>query len=355
MDVRRVGVLLGKEVAHGTRTFIFIFATVIPVAVSLILALVFGRLLAGTPRLGLIDEGQSQMQALFVAQDYLSTRGYTSAEALRRDVEAGRVDMGVVIPPGFDAAVRQGVETELSLYFWGEGAVLDRATLITALASNVLAVSGRAAPVTVSPVVVGGAAIVSWADQLLPVLVLMAIVLGGALVPAVSLVDEKQRRTLPALTVTPASLADVMLAKALLGMGTSLVMGLLILALNRAFGAQPALLVGVMALGAAAAALLGLLLGAVSKDIAGLFTVVKSLALVLYAPAIIELVPQLPQWLARLFPTYYIIGPVQAIALRGAGLADVAGDLAVLAGLIAALMIGLAGVVGWQQRRPAAA
>ena len=147
----------------------------------------------------------------------------------------------------------------------------------------------------------------------------------------------------------------MLLAKALLGMVTSLAMGLIILALNRVFGAQPALLILALALGAVAAAEFGLLLGMLTKDIGGLFTIVKSLALVLYAPAIIDLIPQLPQWLARLFPTYYIIAPIQAIALEGAGFSQVAGQLAVLVALMALLLVVLAGLLRWQGRQPAAA
>jgi len=344
MSARRIGVLLAKELRYGTKSFLFIFATVIPVIVSLIVSLVFGKLFSSSPRLGIINEGSSQLTSLFLAQDYLQTRVYTSPDALRRDVEQGVVEMGVIVPGGFDDAVRESTPTDLTLYFWGEGLVTDRATLITALAKNVVTVSGRDVPVEVEPVMLGGNEISSWSERLLPMLVLMTIVLGGTLVPAASLVDEKQKRTLQALTITPTSLGDVLIAKALLGVGLSLTMGTLILALNRAFGTQPVLLMVVLALGAVAAAEFGIMLGTLAKDINTLFTIIKSLALLLYAPAIIDLVPQLPQWLAQMFPTYYIIAPIQNIALHGARLNDVIGHIAMLIGLIVVLF-GVGAVV----------
>jgi ABC-2 type transport system permease protein len=183
MNVGRIGVLLGKEMCYGTRSFIFIFATVIPVAVSLIVSLVFGRLFAGNPRLGLLDLGTSQLPGLFRAQDYLDTKLYSSAEQLRRDVERGVVEMGLMIPDGFDTATRDSRPTDLTIYFWGEGAISNRAMLITALANNVVTVSGRHVPITVEPVQLGRSTISSWSERLLPLLVLMAIVLGGTLVP----------------------------------------------------------------------------------------------------------------------------------------------------------------------------
>jgi ABC-2 type transport system permease protein len=353
MNIRRIGVLLDKEFRHGTCNFIFVFATVIPVVVSLIVSLVFGSLFSQTPRLGILDEGESQLIPVFQAQDYLDTRVYTSVETLRYDVERGAVEMGIIIPTGFDAAARSSGDTDITIYFWGEGQTVNRATLITALAKNIAVVAELATPVTVEAVPLGETEIASWSVRLLPLLVLMSIVLGGTLVPAVSLVNEKQGRTLQALIITPTSIEDVLAAKALLGVALSLAMGIVILVLNQAFGTNPVLLVAVLALGALAAGVFGVTLGTLVKDMGGLFTVIKSLAILLYAPAIIQMVPQLPQTLAQLFPTYYLIAPIQNIALNGATWVEVSGQVFVLIGLIALLLEGLAVILRRQQQRQA--
>lgn len=353
MNIRRIGILLDKELRHGTRSFIFMFATVIPVVVSLIVSLVFGSLLSQTPRLGILDEGSSQLVPVFQAQNYLDTRIYMDAERLRYDVERGAVEMGIIIPTGFDAAVRNSGDTDITIYFWGEGQTGNRATLITALATNIATVAELDTPVTVEAVSLGKTEITSWSVRLLPLLVLMSIVLGGTLVPAVSLVNEKQARTLQALIITPTSIADVLAAKALLGIGLSLTMGIVILILNQAFGTNPVLLVAVLALGALAAGVFGVTLGMLVKDMGGLFTVIKSLAILLYAPAIIQMVPQLPQALAQVFPTYYLIAPIQNIALNGARWVDVSGQVFILIGLIALLLVGLTIIVRRQQQRQA--
>lgn len=350
MNLYRIGILFEKELRYGTRNFIVIFATVMPVLVSLIVSLVFGSLFSGTPRLGILDEGESGLIRAFQVQDYIETRLYTEASTLRSDVERGVVEMGVIVPPGFDAAVKTSGSTDITIYFWGEGSTGSRATLITALASNIASVAELETPVTVAAVPLRETEIVSWSARLLPLLVLMSIVLGGTLVPAVSLVNEKQQRTLQALTITPASIGDLLAAKTLLGIGVSLMMGLIILGLNQAFGSNPALLVGVLALGAAAAGIFGVLLGTLVKDMNGLFTVIKSLAMVLYAPAIIQMVPQLPQVLAQIFPTYYLIAPIQNIALKGASFAEVSGQVMVLVVLIGLLMVALAYILRRQEQ-----
>ena len=164
------------------------------------------------------------------------------------------------------------------------------------------------------------------------------------MVPATSLVEEKQKRTLRALTITPSSLGEVYFSKGLLGAILSIVMGVLILALNRALGGQIALLLGALAMGAVMSAAFGVLLGAFMKDINTLFATIKGMGLFLYAPAIVYLFPAIPEWIAQIFPTYYLIQPVMEIAQQGAGFAEVAPELAILAGLIVVLIAAI-GVV----------
>jgi ABC-2 type transport system permease protein len=123
-----------------------------------------------------------------------------------------------------------------------------------------------------------------------------------------------------------------------------------LLLLNRAFGAEPALLVLVLALGSVMAAEFGLLLGVVVKDITTLFAVIKALGIFLFAPAIIYLFPQIPQWIGRIFPTYYLVQPIVEISQHGGGWPDIALSVFVLIGLDLVLL----GAVTLALRRAAA-
>jgi hypothetical protein len=64
----------------------------------------------------------------------------------------------------------------------------------------------------------------------------------------------------------------------------------------------------------------------------------KSGGIILFAPAIIEIFPQFPQWIAHLFPTFCVLDPVLQVSQKGAGLGDIGGELAVLLAIIAALL-----------------
>jgi ABC-2 type transport system permease protein len=342
MSLRRVGVLFLKDLLYGSRNFIFVMAVVVPLVLSLVIGLLFGTLFSQAPKLGIADAGSSQLTARLRAADFLTVQLFDSPAALQAALETGAVEMGLILPENFDADLQAGGRVEVTLYVWGQSLVKNRAVIASAITEQLISLTGRETPVTVEPVLVGERELISWQQRLLPLVVLVSVMIGGVMVPATSLVEEKQGRTLRALTTTPMSMGEVFLAKGLIGALLSVFSGFAILTLNGGWGAHPALLLGVLALGGALAAAFGVLLGSRLKDIQTLFTVIKAIGILLYAPGLISLFPDtLPQWLARLFPTYYVMQPVMDISQRGAGFGEVAPDLAVLLIITLALVVAL--------------
>jgi ABC-2 type transport system permease protein len=349
MNLRRVGILLLKEFVWGPKNYIFVMAVAVPLILSLLINLLVGTFFSGRPRLGVADAGQSRLVPAFREMPGLVLREYDSVEALRTAVQSGAVDVGMALPPAFDEQIRGETAASLTVYVYGESLLRHRAFLGTVIAAELRDLAGQQSPVTILTESVGEGESVPWEERLLPFVVLMSIILGGSMVPATSLVEEKQRRTITAVTVTPTTLEELFLAKGLVGVALSITMGVLILAINGVFGVQPVLLLVLLAMGALMAAVFGVLLGAFVKDINTLFATIKAVGILLYAPAIVYLFPDLPQWVARIFPTYYMIAPVVAVSQQGAGWADVQGDMAVLALLIAAL-IALAAFIARRAR-----
>ena len=342
MNLKRVGVLLYREFVQGPKNFIFIFAVVVPLVLSFIMSLLFGTLFAGKPRLGINDAGDSQFTRSAQAVEAFIVREYANEAALKEATQIGAVDIGIVLPADFDQRVASGQATSLLAYIWGESLVKDRAMLAVAMTAWVRAIAGHESPVEIALTVLGNTSTLPWEDRLLPFVVMMSIMFGGIMLPASSLVTEKHKHTLEALAVTPTTMGEIYVSKGLMAVVVSTVMGLVILALNRALGSSMNLLVIVLILGAILAAEFGVLLGMLVKDINSLFATVKSMGLVLYAPALIYMFPEIPQWIARIFPTYYIIQPVIEISQHGAGLSDIAWQLGILLALIVALGVVIA-------------
>ncbi len=355
MSLRRVFVLLGKEARLGATNFFLAYSVIFPILLSLVVALVFGDLFSGKPRLGIYSEEPSQVVQILQSKESLHVSVYTDPQALRDDVARGAVEVGMVLPAGFDQALRTGQSTRIQSFRWGEASLRDLLIIETAVGNAIAQVAELPSLVTVKPVPLGAAEVQSWSQRFLPLLVIMAVLLGGLLAPSTSLIDEKQSRTLVALTTTPATLLEVYLAKVILGLILGLFTGWATLYLNDAFAGQALLLILVLALGALAASLLGALLGTLSKDIDTFIAIVKALGILLYAPGILALIPSIPEWVAKVFPTYYMVDPVIQISQRGAGFGELAGEIGILAAFVATLLLALVFVAERQKEKIALA
>ena len=344
MSLQRIWVLLRKEFALNSRTFVFLFALLTPIVMSLVVSVVFGNLFAGKPRLGIVDQGAPQTVDALTAADYITTSKWDSQDQLISAVRSGAVDAGLVLPAQFEDSIKIGQAVQLPIYVWGESLLRNRAILGATISDSIVKVSDRSLRVNLDAVVLGDGAEVSWTQRLLPFLVLMAVIIAGSFIPATSLITEKQKRTLSAVVTTPANLAEVFIAKGILGALLSVFVALAILFLNTALGTQPALLILVLFLGAVLAAAFGVLLGALIKDTNTLFATLKGMGILLYAPGLISMFPTLPQWIAGLFPTYYIVNPVIDISQKNASLTDILPQLAVLVVLIA-IVVGVLGMI----------
>ncbi len=333
MSLKRVGILLGKEFLQGPKGFLFIWVIILPVVLSFVLSLVFGTLFSEKPRLGIVDEDSSQLVTMIGELDSVVYREYSTVPEIKQAVESGTVDIGVVLPDGFDSSVIQGEEIELTAYIWGESLAKNRTILGVTIGSLIRELAGQEAPVEIEAITLGDEMSIPWNDRLLPLIILMAVFLGGLFLPATSVINEKEKKTLEALVVTPTSIEDIFIAKGLFGVILSLFMGIVILILNQAFGAQPLLLVLLLALGAIMAGGIGLICGALLKDITTLFAVWKSGGILLFGPAVIYMFPQIPQWIGRIFPTYYLLQPILDISQRGGSWPDIATNVFVLIGL----------------------
>ena len=342
MNIKRIAILVSKEFRYGSKNTIFFFAVIVPLALSLFISLLVGTLFAGHPRLGVADLGESQLLENLSELEFIRLREYTSSEELKADVARGALDMGLVLPAAFDTELQAGDSPTLDVYTWGQSLLKNRTTLGATLVRESMALAGHEALVTTNIILLGEEASVPWDVRLFPLVVIMTIVLGGTMVPATFVVQEKEKRTLKALLVTPVSLAEAMAAKGFAGVIISLVMGVIILTINGAWGGQPVTLLVLLILSAMMASAGGIILGLLVKNFSTLFTALKSVGILLYAPAIVYLFPEVPAWIKRVFPTYYMIGPIIEVSLNNAAWGEIYLDVIILCILIV-IMIGITG------------
>jgi ABC-2 type transport system permease protein len=169
------------------------------------------------------------------------------------------------------------------------------------------------------------------------------------------LVHEREHLTLNALLVTPVTMSEVLLAKAVLGFLLVTAMSYIALALNGVLDTISFALVVTLAVAAIVCVEIGLLYGTLAKDAKSLYTLVKTLNIFLAGPVIFYLFPDWSRWVAKVFPTYWLINPLYEIVFRGASLADVRGDLAVAAAIGVVLLAPIVLLARRLQERVAAA
>ncbi|MBN1163373.1 MAG: ABC transporter permease [Candidatus Krumholzibacteriota bacterium] len=339
MSPRRIGILFQKELTDSSKSYFLIFAIVGPLTFTLLVHLVFGSFFAGRPELGINDRGGSIIVESLREMNSIDLREYSSERELKEAVESGARDIGIVLPEGFDARLGEGDSTRITAYIWGESLLKNRIAAGAAFIHQARAASGRNAPVDIVPVPLGEKENVPWQDRFLPLIVLMAIFIAGFAVPATSLVEEKEKKTIVPVLTTPVTQSEIFIAKGMMGLLASVTMGITILFLNHAFNAQLGLLIVLTFMGALMACCIGLILGALMTTTGAIYSTIKGMGPFLYGPGLVALFPRIPSWIAKLFPTYYVINPIMELSRKGGGWSTIRQDVYILGGIIAVFMV----------------
>jgi ABC-2 type transport system permease protein len=333
--------VLKKDLALGPRSPIFLWAIVLPFALTLILQVAFGSLFDPKPRLGIVDAGSSEITAAIEAMDGIELTLIDDVEELKAQVEANDLDAGLVLEAGFDDAVRNGEKPTLEFYIGGESYASNRIILSVTTIDLLRELEGSDAPVTVNVVSFGDAGL-PVSVRLVPVVVFYALVIAGLFVPGSNLVEEKEQGTLMAMLVTPVKTAEVLVAKWLLGVILATILAVVTLLLNSAVGPNWFHVALVVLVAAMLSAMLGVVAGVFAKDSAIMFGIVKGTGIFLFAPALFYIFPEWPQWIAKIFPLYWIINPIWQVSVMGESIATVWGEIAVALAITAAL-----GALAW--------
>jgi ABC-2 type transport system permease protein len=289
--------------------------------------------------MGIVDQGRSEITELMSQLEAADVTLLESVSELKQRVEGNDFDAGLVLKNGFDAAMRSGQKPLLEFYIGGESLASNRIILAVTTLDTVRRVEGKAPPVEVEINTLGDEQALSIATRLLPLMVLLALFVAGLFVPAFGLVEEREKKTLTAVLVTPVGLSEVLIAKAALGFILAVLIAYVTLMFNGALGSQPAALLIALLVAALMTVEFGLIYGTVAKDIKTLFTFIKTLNIFLLAPVIFYIFPDWPRWIAKLFPTYWVLDPIFEIATKNANLADVGLDLSVAMAICGLLIV----------------
>ncbi len=344
MNMKNTWSILHKELVMGPRNGMLLWIIAMPLIITFVVRLVFGGLIEPAPRLGIVDLGSSGVPAAIERLGGIEVTKVDSTERLERMVETNHLDAGLVLQRGFDGSVLSGSSPELRFFVGGESLATNRIILAVSTIDAIRSVAGQPSPVHVVTRTVGSGTSVPFSERMVPLLVFLAVALGGIFLPAASIIQERETRTMEAILTTPTTVGELMVAKGIFGYLLAFLVGALTLLMNSGFTASTGAYLVVLAVASLMTVQLGLALGAAAKDMATMFSIWKSAAIVVFAPAVLFLFPGVPEWIARIFPTYYFLGPLYHMLVDGAPLRAEVANLAIGVGVSAILAVAAAGL-----------
>lgn len=337
MSARHTATILQRDIRLGPRSPWVLYALLIPVLLTALIQGVFGDLFAPEPRLIIADAGDSAVSHGAADLEGIEVTFVDTRGEMLGLVENNDADAGLFLPQGFDEQVLGGEQPPLEFFVGGESLASNRIILAVTALELIRNIEGAEPPVEVMVNQLGEEA-VDIDIRLLPMLLMLVVAVAAGFIPAASLVQEKEDRTLSALLVSPASIGDVLSAKSIFGVLLALITGFATLLLNDALLGRAGTHFVILLVASLMMAELGMLLGIWAKDVNSMFAAWKGGAVLLFFPAIFYIFPDLPQWIARLGPTYYFIDPAFRVVTENAPFSELAGTLAIGGLIIAALL-----------------
>jgi ABC-2 type transport system permease protein len=381
MNVRKVfaiaGINLHRLLRDKTGAF---FMFVFPFLIILALGAAFGS--GFTPTLGVVVPEKAgalgqDLRARFEATEDLDVRAFADASALRTAVERGDVEGGLVIPAGYDDRIRAGDTVPLTYLARPGGSGTELQIVVNGVVDE-QSVIVRAARFAVSEgVATGFDAALTEAEALeasVPTVDVTSRTAGGdnqigtfqagaaqelilfvfltSLSASAMLIETRRSGVTRRMLASPTSVRTILVGETLGRYAIALLQGLLIVAgtvlLFRVDWGNPlttALVVVLFSLVATGAAML---MGSVLKNAAQAGAMGVFLGLVLAAiggcMVPLEIFPPLMYRIAHLFPHAWAIEALNGSIATGAGPADVATELAVLA-VYAVSLLGIATIL----------
>jgi ABC-2 type transport system permease protein len=354
MNARIILAIARKDIVDAIKNTYILFSLILPVGMSLLFRVMLPDD-ADIKQLGLAvyDPGQSQLVAQLQVNPAVRLIPVDAADQVRAQVKDDVV-AGLAIPAGFDAAVAGGKAPELPVYYNGGRSASQIATIRQILESSLRVVAGQVLPAKLvfSDVTATGeeAPVFSLSAYYLILLLVMGLTMVGVFVVPTILVEEKEKHTLNAILVSPASFADVAMGKAAVGLVYALLVAAILMFTNGGFtGDVPVSLLAIV-LGAFFLVLTGLLMGAIFETAMQVNTWSSIVMLALLVPAMFNMPPRPPEpvaTVARLVPTSYLAHAVSVSMSGKATLASVGPDL----GILAACSLVVFMAVLWALRR----
>ncbi len=259
------------------------------------------------------------------------------------------VDVGIAFPADFLTRVAVGEQSAVTVYVDASVPEEIKTAVSSLVRELAFAVAGEPLPVTPpdpteSYVVLGTDRVgnqTTARDTFRPLFVFLVLMME-MFVMASLIAKEIQDRTVTAMLVTPATVADVLAAKGIAGTVSGFGQAVIILLAIGALAHQPALMLLLILLGSVMVAGVAMLAGSVGKDFISTMFQGMVYMIPLLIPAFAAMFPGTASTWVRILPSYPLVSGLVDVSTYGAGWSETLPEV----GLLAAWCVVLF-VLGW--------
>jgi ABC-2 type transport system permease protein len=343
-----------KDVVDALRNLYVLFGIILPLGFWLLFKVVMP---SGDTKIGpvaVFDQGNSrlvqQLKEQPLMENVIETRSLDElAQAVRKEAVGG-----LSLPTDFDEAIAAERSPEVTILINGRRGGGELAAFRRLIDAQVREMAGRPPAARLVELDVsdteGRAKSEGFNFQtyLLPMMLVLALAMTGLFVVPMLLVEEKEKGTLKAIMVSPATYGDVVAGKAAAGLFYTLVVAVMLIVLNDGLRGNVALLALAIAVGSLFLIEVGLLMGAILSTSNQVNTWSTMVILLLTSPSWTVGVwePKSVETIFRLIPTYYLAQLFQ-ISQRGGASDGIAVGVGMLIGWISVLSLAIV----WALRR----
>jgi ABC-2 type transport system permease protein len=338
-----------------------------PIIIAVLFAFISGVFASKTAKLLIFNPGGSAVEQVLVGayqQPEIVRAGSADEVAAQFGPDGTKKSSdyvaGLVVPADFEASLRAGGHPQVGLYVNGDQVSnQQRQLLIQAITDYSRSVAAPQPPASVALTTINppkpNGALQNLGTFYAATALLTSFMIGTSLVPGL-LVEEKEKKTLRMLMVSPASWGDIIASKLLVGLTYQVILSLVVLSVVKGFTGQVPLLLLFLVLGALFGGVLGLLLGSIFKTQSATGALAGMISLLFIVPSFfVGPLGQLFQGNAvtnviKAVPTYYLAeGIINALGSQTTP-ESLALDVGVVGACILVLFVGAL----WLLRRQAA-
>ena len=338
MNPRIIGSLVRKDLSIFFRNRFFALITVLGIIIYLVVYFVMPTSVDTTLKIGLFEP------EAIPALDQLQTEGMefertVSEEQLRQDVSEGKYVAGISLPADTLDRLLAGGKPTISVFFAADTPQETRDAIEAVIRELGYQLTGQSLALEVAQEVLGtdlGGTPLPPRDRLRPLLAVMLIMIE-TMGLATLISEEIERRTIQALLVTPATAADIFIAKGIAGISLAFGQAALFMAIVGGLNQQPLVVLAALFLGAVLVIAAGFIIGAVAKDILSVLAWSLPVIIILIIPSMGVAFPGSATGWVEALPSYYLVDTVHRASNFGAGWSDVWQDLLILLGFDLAL------------------